>query len=382
MSIMLRVLLAGILIFPAVAFGATLEGERTVVLTETSIENTYLAGADVRVDAPVEADLTAAGANVTITAPVAGDVLLAGGTLDVERNVEGDLRAAGARIIVDAEVGGDLAALGGVVLVTGKAHDIQLMGGTVRITGGANGDVTVFGSDVFLSGVYEGDVEVSASDRITVADGTIIRGSFRYNAPQAAAISDTATIAGGAVYTGASAYLPTAEQAQTFALAGAGVFFLVKVLATLVAAGLVVGLFPKFSSKFVSRLRNERPRHIALLALIGFGTLVATPFLIVLLAVSFVGIGISLILSALYFLTLMLAYVYAGLLVGTLVLSYVTKRINTTWKAALLGALLLYIIGLIPVVGGLAVFLLMLIAAGALGSIAYQFAWRSKDETP
>ena len=370
---------AVILLFPGLALGATLEGQRNVVLTESPPGNTYLAGSNVQIQAPVVGDLSAAGANIVVGAPVAGDILAAGGTLDIEQRVEGDVRAAGARIIIDAPVGGDVAALGGVVLVTGRANDIQIMGGTVRITGGSEGNVTVYGSDVFISGEYLGNVDVSASDRVTVADGTRIHGAFRYNAPQEASVAATAQIDGGITYTGAASYLPTPEEAQRFALAGAGIFFLVKALAALVAAGLVVGLFPRFSERIIKASLIRSPKRLALLALLGFALFIAVPVLLVLLMVSFVGIGVALILGALYLLLIMLSYVYAGLLAGALFLKLTTKRTQTSWKAAVLGMFLLYLVSLVPVIGSLLVFLFMLVAAGALAGVAYRFAWKREE---
>jgi len=369
-------LLAIILLIPGISLGATLEGQRNVVISEAPADNTYLVGSTVAVHAPVPADLTAAGANIVIAGPVAGDVLLAGGTLDIERQVDGDVRAAGGRVIIDSPVKGDIAALGGVVLVSGHANDIQVMGGTVRITGGADGNVSIYGSDVLISGEYFGNVSVSASDRVTVAEGTHIHGAFRYNAPQEAALEENVIVDGGVAYTGAATNLPSPEEAQRYALAGAGVFFLVKALAALIAAGLVVGLFPRLSERMVGATLIREPRRLLMLALFGFGLFVATPLLLILLMVSFVGIGVALILLALYLLLIMLSYAFAGLLLGAVLLKALTKRTQTSWKAALLGMLLLYIVSLVPFVGGLVVFILMLICAGALATIAYGFAWK------
>jgi len=370
---------AVILLIPGLALGATLEGQRTVVLSEAPADNTYLAGSKVEVRAPVPADLSAAGVNVALLAPIAGDVLLAGGTLDIEGGVAGDVRAAGGRIAISAPVKGDIAALGGVVIVSERASDVQIMGGTVRVTGGADGNVTIYGSDVYIAGEYQGNVTVSASDRVTVAEGAVIRGALRYNAPQEANIAESAVIEGGAVYTGAASYLPSKEEAARYALAGAGVFFLVKALAALVAAGLVVGLFPRLSERVVRETLGSRPRRFLMRTLLGFALLVATPLLLILLMVSFVGIGIALILLALYLLLIMLSYVYAALIVGAALLKALTKRTPATWKTAVVGMALLYVISLVPFIGNFVIFVLMLACAGALANIAYRFAWKREE---
>ncbi|HWH07122.1 MAG TPA: hypothetical protein VNU47_01170 [Candidatus Paceibacterota bacterium] len=373
------ILLAFFLLLPGLALGATLEGEQNLILSEPPADNAYLMGANIEVRAPVPADLTAAGGTITISAPISGDVLVAGGTLDIEQPVGGDVRAAAARVIIGGDVAGDLSALGGVVLVSGKARDIQMMGATVRVTGGADGNVTVYGEDVYLSGEYLGNVTVSASDRVTLADDTVIRGVFRYNAPQQVFMAPSVQALGGVEYIGPASYVPSFEEAQRVALAGAGVFFLVKALAAIVAAGLVTGIFPRFSEQVLARSSVRSPRKMFMHALLGFALIILTPVILILLTVSFVGIGIALILAALYLLMLMLAYVYAGFLAGVGILYAISKKRHKSWRAAVLGMFALHVIGLVPIIGSVIVFVFILIAAGALAKIAYEGAWGNEE---
>jgi hypothetical protein len=375
----LAILLVGLL--PASALAATLESHKNVVLNQAPLDNTYLAGSDVRVAAPVAADLTAAAGTLTIAAPVTGDALLAGGTIDIEKSITGDLRAVGGRIIIPEDVGGDVAVAGGIVLVSGHAHDVQAAGGTVRVMGGADTDVTIYGSDVTLSGEYGGDVRIVASDRITIGDNAHIHGALSYNAPQQIDIPASTTVEGGVTYVGASSFLPSSKEVRTFQTVGVGVFILVKIIAALVAAGLITGLFPIFSNRIMERMMVRKLRPVVLLGLLGFAIAVASPLLIFFLLVSFVGIGLALILLTVYVLLIMLAYIYAGLYLGTALLRYVTKRSYATWKEAIVGMILLYLIGVIPYVGGVLVFVLCAIAGGAIARVVYAFAFiRDTDD--
>lgn len=381
---MVRSLLAALLTFliPSLVLAATVAGERTLVLNEAPIDNTYLVGTDVTVTAPLPADLVAGGTTLNVFAPVAGDVMLAGATINVAREVGGDLRAAAGSISIQDDVAGDLVLGGGAITVSGKANDIRIAGGTVRVTDGSMGPATIYGADVFLSGEFGGDVEVVSSNSVTIGEGTIIRGSLKYNAPQQAAIPASAVIEGGVEYTGRSAYLPTIEEAQTFALAGAGVFMLVKVIAMLVLVGLIAGLFPTFAERVVDRIRGKRPGKFILLALLGFGIFVAAPVLILLLLVSFVGIGVALILMALYALLFMLAYVYAAILLGALVAQLIFKRSVFTWRHALMGALVLQLIGMVPYIGGVLVAVLAAASAGSIVITVYRFSFTRLAEDP
>ncbi len=371
-----------LLLTPGAVSAATLASARTLVISEAPAENLYLAGTDITVTVPLPADLLALGGTLSLSAPVAGDALLGGGTVSVLHPVEGDVRAVGGQITVSAPITGDLMLAGGSVVASTTARDTRIIGGTVRLTG-SGGPVVIYGADVTLSGNFDGDVEIIASDRITLAEGTRIAGTFEYDAPQQAAIPASAEITGAVTYIGDSSYLPTIEQAKTFALAGASVLFVVKVIAVLILAGLFAGLFPVFSQRVADKALSRTPGRFALLGLLGFGMVFATPMLVLLLMVSFVGIGVAFFLGTAYILLLMLGYIYAGILAGAALSRGLMKRTQVTWKFALLGMLALYLISVVPVVGGLVSFVLFLVATGSIISILFHFAFtRETPEEP
>jgi hypothetical protein len=372
------VILASILLLaPATLFAATVESARTVVVSEAPAGNGYVAGADVTVAAPVSGDLTAVGGSVVVSAPVSGDALLAGGSVEVRKPVSGDVRAAGGRIMIEDSVAGDLVAAGGTVDVKSAPTFAWVAGADVSMEGGARGPVTVYGSTVTLSGIFTGDVTVTASDRLTIASGTEIHGTLRYDAPQQADINANAKVE-HITYTGKS-YLPTTEEAQTFAIAGATLFFFIRILAAVIAAGVFAGLFPRFSQAVADRALSRPVSSFILTALLGFGALVATPVLILLLLVSFAGAGIAFIILAAYVLLLLVSYIYAAVIAGAAMSRQLVKRTAFYWRDAVFGMLALSVIGLVPVVGGIVSLVLFAAATGTVISLAYRFAY-PRDE--
>lgn len=355
------------------AQAATVAADEALTLSEASSGNAYLAGASVRVTAPIRGDAVAAGGDIIVLAPVDADALLLGLGVEADGPVGGDLRAFGARVTVKGNAEGDIFAIGGSVNVAGKGKEVRIGGVNVTVSGGADGPVAIYGSTVTLGGEFAGGVEVFASDRLTVLPGTRIAGVLEYDAPQEADIHESASILGGVEYTGSSSFLPSKQEAETFAIAGAGLFLLVRMLAGIVASGLLAGLFPAFSNDLASRALRS-PRRFALLALLGFAIVVATPLLAFLLAVSFVGAGIALIIGAAYLLLLLISYAYAGVLVGAMI-ARVLKKPQVSWRAAVAGALALSLAGLVPVAGSIAASLLAAAACGAIASGAYRFAF-------
>lgn len=373
----LLALALGFLFLPSLVFAATLQADESVDVDVSPADNAYLAGAQVHVSAPLPADLLALAGSVDVTAPVAGDALIAGATVTVSAPVGEDVRAAGAHVTLAGDAGGDIAVLGATVAISGKAKEIQAAGATVEITDGALGPVTVYGGTVTLAGVFDGDVRVVASDKVTLAEGTVIHGSFEYNAPQEAAIPASATIDDAVSYVGSSSFLPTAQEAKTFALAGVGVLFVVRVVAAALAAGLVIGLFPKLASMVAGRTLVA-PGDFMRRFLIGFAALLLTPVVIILLLASFVGIGIAAIVGSAYLLLVLLSYLYAGALAGALMLKLAGRTPVATWKGAVVGVLVLYVLGLVPGLGFFVAFLLLSASLGALLSIGYETAFPNR----
>jgi hypothetical protein len=361
----------------ALTLALILPGVVGATTTDTgTADNAYLTGAEIEVSTASPADLLAAAGTVIVSAPVTGDVLLAGGTVNLSAPVGGDVRAAGGRVLISGTAAGDMVLAGGTVIVTGKGKEMRVAGGAVELRGGAEGPVTVYGGTVYLSGEFLGDVSVVASDHVTLGDHTLIHGAFEYNAPQEAEIPASAVIDDGVEYTGSASFLPTKKEADTFALAGIGVFFVVRLLAGALAAGLLAGLFPGFVRSATEDAVMHSPKRFFLRALLGGAVLLLTPLVLLFLLASFVGIGIAALVGSAYLLALLLSYLLAAVFAGALLMRLFAKRWTVSWKTALLGMALLYILGLVPVLGFVTSSLFSLAALGTLSVVCHRFAFR------
>lgn len=354
---------------------SALAAAATEQVSAGAASTTYLAGADIGISAPLPADVLALAGHLRAAAPIAGDALFAAGTIILAAPVSGDVRAAAGRLVIEGDVSGEVAALAGALTMTGKAGAVRAAAGSAALRGGADGPVTIYGGSVYLSGEFTGDVYIVASDTVTLGEGTRIQGVLEYNAPQEAGIPASAEIGGGVRYTGSSSFLPTAEEARTLAIAGVGVFFLVRLAAAALAAGLLIGLFPALARSVVREAVGGSTRRFALLALLGAAILAATPLLMLLLTASFVGIGIAALIGSAFLLLILVSYLYAAALAGALLSGLIMKRRSVSWKSAMLGMGALYLAGLIPVLGFLAAFVLLAAAFGALVAVAYRAAF-------
>lgn len=374
-----------LLLVPATAFAARSEASfsagRSLIIASSSPGNAYAAGFSVVTTAPVAGDLAAAAGSLVSAAPVGGDALLIGGSISSRAPVAGDVRAIGGSIVTAGSIAGDLSAFGFSVRDASRPQgSVFIVALDTTLSRGAAGPVVIYGNNVILAGDFGSDVKVTAIGRLTLAASTTIRGTLEYEAPEPAVIPDSAVIAGGVTYSNAS-YLPDAGTSRILALVGIGVFLFVRILAVLILAGLLAGLFPKLAESLVERVYERQIRSTLLTMLLGFGILVATPVLIVLLMLTFVGAGLAFLLFILYALLALLALLYAGILLGGLFARRFFAREAVLWRDGVLGMLALSLILLIPVIGSLAAFFLTTFATGALLQTFFNFAF-PREETP
>lgn len=379
----LLALLALIIPLGASAAGPTsFSAGRSLLLATSTPGNAYITGAAVTLTAPVGGDLIASGGSVVIAGPVAGDAFVAGGSVSARSAVAGDMRAVGGSVHVDGPIAGDLVAFGASVEVAnGAAHTLMLAGATVNVTDGSQGPVTIYGNTVNLGGTFMGDVHIYSSGKVTLAPNTVINGTMRYEAPEPATIPATAKLTGGAKYTNAS-YLPNAEASRALAVASITIFLIVKLVGALILAGLFAGLFPRFAQAVSARAHQATIRRVLLTALLGFAVVVATPVLMTLLALTFIGLGLAFFLFVGYIALIALGFLYAGILVGGVGARRFLHRETVRWHDGVFGMLALMIISLVPVIGPTIVSLLSLYTTGVLLQLFFRFAFPHEDETP
>ncbi len=377
---MMRALILLVLVmFPVAATAATFEGGRSVLIASSTMGNLYAAGGTVALTTAVTADFVGLGGSVVVKGPIAGDVTLVGGDVSLQKAVAGDVRAVGGRIDMTAPVTGDVVALAGSFGNSGGGiRSAFIVAGSVRLMAGAEGPVTIYGNTIELGGVFAGDIRIVASGRITLAENTVIEGALDYQAPEEAGVPESAHIRDGVRYTGAS-YLPTTEEARAIALASFGIFVFVKILGALILAGLIAGLFPTFATMVATRTFSDPARRRLLNLLLGFAILVATPVLVILLSITFVGLGLAVLLGTLYLLLGLLSGVYAGIIIGALLSKLLFKRTELRASDAVLGMLVMCVVWSIPVVGWLAISLLATYTLGLLTLLAFRFAFPKEE---
>jgi hypothetical protein len=202
-----------------------------------------------------------------------------------------------------------------------------------------------------------GDATLEGGE-IGILDGAVINGNLLYRSPQAAQIAD------GAVISGTVTHEPVEPRTGQIVAVVAGVGLVL--LTSLAITGVTwFMLFPRQVGATVTRIRTSPWPSLGL----GLAFFAATPVVISVLFVTVVGWLPALVAGVLYLLLLL-----AGFLAGIFYVASLAPGLpaqdgepRTRWIVAFLIALpVVLLLGLIPLLGGLLLFALLLLGMGAL----------------
>lgn len=345
------------------AFSAALsahEAGEHVSVTGDIKDDLYLAGGQVDLFATVEGDVVVAGGQLNLEGNVRADVIAAGGDIALRGTVADDARIAGGNVRVLAKIYDDLIAAGGRLQVGPTAEvggSAWLSGGEVFVAGNVAQVLRANGGKVIVTGTIGSDAEIWA-EHIEISSTAIIKGNLNYRSPQPARIVEGARIDGEVTH-----------ELVEFPVAPivAGVLFAsIVILISIVITGVVLYLvFPGVADNCSKTIRDKPWPSL------GFGLAVFAggPVVIVLLLSTGVGALLALLLLAAYLVILLLGY-FAG---AYFVADTAMRKLNKDNASKITGVISLALtlvalsfVNLIPVIGSLVNWLVLLAGIGAI----------------
>lgn len=346
--------------------------QASVAVTEVVQNDVYMAGGTVTQAGTVKGDLYAGGGTILVSGPIEGDLVAVGGTISVLGSVGDDIRVGGGTVVIQGTVGSDLLVGGGSVQVLGSGikGDAVIGGGTVRLDAPVGGDLRIGGGDVYINSVINGSVRGEAKS-LTFGKNAVVTGNLEYKSPKEATFETGAIVKGTTTYTAQKEKTNNPAPAAVFAI-GAFIPLLMMLVGSLFF-GLV---FKKYMTAIIGRVHESPLREFGR----GIVFLIAAPIISVILLITVVGLPLG-ILGLIGFVALMIfASFTAPIILGSLLFSWMTKRSRThvDWASVVLGVVVFYLLGWIPILGWLAQCILILLALGTSVYMKLAFAkeWR------
>lgn len=345
------------LALPAHAEGLVDASESPQVLADQTVDGSaYVAGQNVSVAGTVQGDLYCAANTVTITGTVQGDVLCAANSITVTGTVDGDVRLGSNTVTLGGTTGGS-ATIGGTTVTTPQGStiggDLTVGGNVVDLAGDVGRDIRAGATTATIAGSVGRDVDAQV-ERLGVAEGAQVTGHLHYTSNQDAAIAP-GTVQGDVQRTTP----PPTERYEGPNVGTRAALALVWIAGFVVLSVLVALVLPRY----VRTTAAGDWRGFGMALLIGFLTFLAAGPATLLLLVTGIGALAALLLWSALGVAMMIGSVLVAFAIGRAVLSH--REGNVVGTTAL-GAVMLAVVGAVPVVGWFVVFLA---ACAGLGMI-------------
>jgi cytoskeletal protein CcmA (bactofilin family) len=298
-----------------------------------------------------------------------------GGTVVVRGTVDGNMQAFAGNVVI-AETGrvtGDLSAFSGNVRIAGTVDgSVEAAGGNIDVVEGAEvgSDLSAAGGSVVLAGAVRGDAELSG-ESVTLAASAVVDGGVEYDAER---FNDEGATVGGDVVQNEN--LGDSSGSATDALLPNWIAGVYGVLVNLALGAVLLLAFPGASNRVADRAADSPLTAGG----VGLLTAVAVPVLLVLVALTIIGIPLSLLGLFLFLSTLWVALVYGGYTVGAWLTG--AADVDNRWLALVVGVVLVALAGRLPVVGGLVTAVVSLLGLGALTLVLRDLRRDDGDASP
>jgi hypothetical protein len=357
---------AGAILLACVGLGAsaieTHHGS-TVSVTGERDQLVFAAGDDVTLSLNATDDVAAAGDQVRAQGATFDHLFVGSGHLSFADSTARDLFLAGGQIdLLSGVVSDDVVAAGGRITVARAARvdgDVVIAGRDLRVEAPIGGGVRAAGANVYLDGPIAGDVHVDGRS-ITIGPGARIQGALTHR-------GRTVSISPEAQITGPVTALQPRPQPNMQPLAGFAIWFSAALLFGLFLMAIVIAtLLPRLMNDTAELIRS---RPLSMLAL-GFGIAILTPFVIVLLMVTLLGLPLAFVLGltfALLWPVALVGAVYTGSMIARGRMRDAgppSAGTRALWVG--LAMIVFIVVGLIPVLGFLAWLAAYLVGLGAV----------------
>ena len=312
----------------------------TIAAGETVPHDLYLTGNTVRVDGTIDGDLVVAGGTVIVNGTVTGGVLAVGSTVTLNGLVGKQVRVAGGTVTIGGPVGGDVVATGGQMTATAGSHingDVVFGGGPLTLTGPIDG--SVFGS----TSQYTKTGTIGGTEQVTIAQ----------HAPPS-------------VW---SQVRPQIERYAIILLFGLLLLRLMPRLLRTVTANAEVRPLPGLGRGFVATIAAVT--LVFALCVVTFALAIPLGLLGLGQLAGMVVVATVILITTLIFTMVVFSAFLAEALVGFAVGRSLLARVTQPWARQpfwqlLTGATLVFALTLIPFIGGVLQFLVVIAGAGML----------------
>lgn len=347
-----------------VSFGQT-ENEGEILIDKEQLDDTYRAGETIKVNAVVQGDLVIAGANIIVNDSISGDLTAAGGELFLNSYIADDVRIAVGRVTIDSEIGDDLVVFGGEVILTENAiiqGNLIGFAGNIEMNGEVIGKLDIKGADVRINGTVKETSKIIGEDIIIGSNAKFHKGVEYWNSGGEIDFKNSLVNA-EAQFNEDLGVEKSELSLTTFGTASLSLWIFYVLSAFLVIL-VFHGLFKNTFSTAVEGIENNWLKSFG----VGLLYLIGIPLVIIIALLMIIGIPLGLFATVIFLFSLLFGHLIAALLV-VYYFKYKKEKNWGFWSItflALLCAILLRLLTIIPFAGIVLSVIILSITYGAL----------------
>lgn len=356
---------AGLLLLVLSPFIASAE---TVVRTGSSVsvevnqivENDfYAAGGSVTNSGQIKADMSAVAGSLTVNGHIGADLLAVGGTVQIHGPVKDDVRVVAGETVIASDVGGDVFVIGGTLKVLSSAKisgDIYFYGGDAEISGLVKGRVMGRAESFTISSAI-GGMDVGAV-KVELQNGASVAGDVVYSSPRDLIRAQGVSV-GGEIVRGATGD-SSADTGSGFPV----IFFAIWLFTTFC-------FFLLFRPAIESVLETVKKDTLKV-GLMGAFAAVAGPIIGIVLMATVLGVWLGILKILLSLILFIITMILLPIMAGGYALSWWKPHRRLDAITVVAGMAIVMVTTMIPVIGGLLIFVGYAVTLGSILYLVYQ----------
>jgi cytoskeletal protein CcmA (bactofilin family) len=347
--------------------GLVIKRDQSVEIPDTMvIDDDLLAFAgDIDIKGTVTGNVYAFGQSVTVSGVIGGSLYSGGATISINPKSVQSVGAAGGNVKVSGAIAKNLILFGGSLMVdkqTSIGKDLRAYGGKLIMDGVIAGAIKGAVGDFIMSG-KSGRIKIK-SDKTNIKSSAYVAGDLCLTSENKPVIEEGATITGEITIQEARA-----EETGSFLAALAPmlafIFMMIKIvmlIAKIIVGVLLIALFRRYMRRIMDTLNTETWKSLGW----GFLTVIVVPVAVVILFAILVGSPIAILGIYLYTVVVYLSSIIVALVLGEKIIGLFKKEgAISMYLSFIIGILILFVVGFIPVLNALVCIFTLLFGFGA-----------------
>ena len=331
------------------------------IMTEAKTKNGFYADDEVQLTEEIDATTFVAGNNIDVSSKINGLNFVAGNNIELS-SAQDYLFTAGNNITVNQINTKDAFIAGSTIRINeSKIRDLFVAGATIKINSDVERDVYIGGDTVTIDGIIGGNVLIDA-DTIIIEKDTVIEGTLKYPDNAKLTLAENASIKKIKAY--------EAKKIETTVVTWKEKIKekLYGYLSLLIIAFILMTLHHKLL-KGIKGIKKEITQVLKLSGL-GFLVLVVTPIAVVLTMISIIGLPLGIIVALLYGILIYLSMIPTAIYLGNWIMN---KKNQNDYLVVAISLLIIYMIRIVPIIGGIIGFISLILGLGIYSNIFYKF---------